>query len=260
MTADLPAAIGWYLTCLDGGRMHEAAESFNLSAIYARPPAGPGGECAPREVFSGRSALRDAFEKRGPRPFRHRVDRAAGTGQVGIFEGTVVSDDGTEGPCFLSSYALDEDGLVRQYLTFTAAGVAGLGACSSAPLSASAVRALTQYFSLLRSAPDEAVGWFGPDAVVSVLIEDGQGLRRATVTEPDAMGEALAACASRSAAWSSTFIDEAGGYMLAEGRGSDDVDASGCTFLASVVLDGEGRVCRHVVAGCGAANILDIPG
>jgi hypothetical protein len=230
--------------------MPEAAGSFAATATYARPPALPQDEFGPREVLTGRVALQEAFVRRGLRPFRHRVDRSVGTSAGGLFEGLVVMDDGTEGPAFLSSYGLDREGLIQRYLTITVSGVPGLAGGGAPPGDGSGPGTLARYFSLLRSAPDEAARQLAPGAIVSVLLEEGAGLRRVTASRRDETSTLLAACTSRQADWSSTLIDEAGGYLLAEGHRSGDTARSGRIFLASVVLDTEGRVWRHLVLGC----------
>ena len=97
----LPPAVASYYAALDAGDDDAAAAAFAENAVYIRPalePAGGNGI----EVFRGRAAIRDLFERRSARKqfgdnLHHHEFRSAAVESADCFiEGTGVTD---RGPC-----------------------------------------------------------------------------------------------------------------------------------------------------------------
>jgi SnoaL-like protein len=104
-----------YFSLLEGGDAAGAAACFSEDVLYSHPPYAPG---RPRVEYRGRDALQAGFEKRGLRPWRHRILVAVQDGSECIVEGDVGGlDDGRRGG-FLSSLSLDADGRILRYCSF----------------------------------------------------------------------------------------------------------------------------------------------
>lgn len=112
---DARPVLDTYFSLLEGGDAAGAAACFSEDVLYSHPPYAPG---QPRVEYRGRDALRSGFEKRGPRPWRHRILVAVQSGSECIVEGDVggIAAGGRGG--YLSSVSLDEAGLILRYCTF----------------------------------------------------------------------------------------------------------------------------------------------
>jgi hypothetical protein len=102
-----------YLERLEAADFDGAAACFAADVRYSHPPYAPGG---PRVEHRGRDALAAGFAARGPRPWHHRSLRFAQNGDRCLVAGDV------EGlGVWLSSFSLDDDGLIARYCSFYAA-------------------------------------------------------------------------------------------------------------------------------------------
>jgi hypothetical protein len=104
-----------YLDHLTGGELVAACECFSQDCLYSHPPYAPG---TPRAEFRGREELLHGFRRtRGPRSSRPRIVCGVQRGADCFIEGLVETDAGPKGS-FVSSAALDGDGLIRRYVAF----------------------------------------------------------------------------------------------------------------------------------------------
>jgi hypothetical protein len=109
---DAQAVLATYLERLEEGDFEGAAACFSADVLYSHPPYAPGGERFERH---GREDLLAAFVARGPRSWRHRVLTCVQQGGECLVEGDV------EGlGVWLSSFSLDEQGLISRYCSFYA--------------------------------------------------------------------------------------------------------------------------------------------
>jgi hypothetical protein len=99
-----------YLEALDRGDMEAASDAFTEDAVYIRPaPADTG-----FEILHGRRAIREAFEKRGKKPFTHEIRTFVVDGGRCLAEGVVVGDSVPK--VLMASATFDDDGLLSRYL------------------------------------------------------------------------------------------------------------------------------------------------
>ena len=109
---DARAVLDAYLERLEHADFEGAVECFSPDVLYSHPPYARGGA---RVEHRGREALLAGFVARGPRSWRHRILtclQAAGDCLVeGDVEGAGV---------WLSSFSLDERGLIARYCAFYA--------------------------------------------------------------------------------------------------------------------------------------------
>jgi ketosteroid isomerase-like protein len=126
----LPPAVASYYAALDAGDDDAAAAAFAEEAVYIRPALDrAGGDGI--EVFRGRAAIRDLFERRSARKqfgdnlHHHEFRSAAVEGADCFIEGTGVTDRGPFA-VFLAHATLGDDGLITRYIGVFAetAGVA----------------------------------------------------------------------------------------------------------------------------------------
>jgi ketosteroid isomerase-like protein len=126
----LPPAVASYYAALDAGDDDAAAAAFAEEALYIRPALDPAGGDG-IEVFRGRAAIRDLFERRSARKqfgdnlHHHEFRSAAVEGADCFIEGTGVTDRGPFA-VFLAHATLGDDGLITRYIGVFAetAGVA----------------------------------------------------------------------------------------------------------------------------------------
>ena len=126
----LPPAVASYYAALDAGDDDAAAAAFAENAVYIRPALEPAGGDG-IEVFRGRAAIRDLFERRSARKqfgdnlHHHEFRSAAVEGADCFIEGTGVTDRGPFA-VFLAHATLGDDGLITRYIGVFAetAGVA----------------------------------------------------------------------------------------------------------------------------------------
>jgi ketosteroid isomerase-like protein len=126
----LPPAVASYYAALDAGDDDAAAAAFAENAVYIRPALEPAGGDG-IEVFRGRAAIRDLFERRSARKqfgdnlHHHEFRSAAVQGADCFVEGTGVTDRGPFA-VFLAHATLGDDGLITRYIGVFAetAGVA----------------------------------------------------------------------------------------------------------------------------------------
>jgi ketosteroid isomerase-like protein len=105
-----------YYEALDGGSVEATVAAFADDAVYVRPRLDGRG----LEFIRGRGALREFFERRGRKPYRHRVRACAVDGRRCLVEG----DAGMEGELpthvFLVSATIDGDGRIARYFALMA--------------------------------------------------------------------------------------------------------------------------------------------
>jgi hypothetical protein len=104
-----------YFESLSAGRFEDACACFSEDCLYSHPPYTSG---AARAEFQGRAELLAGFQTvRGARPSRlPRIVCCVQDGPDCFIEG-VVDGDPPRGS-FVSSVALDQDGLIRRYVAF----------------------------------------------------------------------------------------------------------------------------------------------
>ena len=109
------AVLDRYFESLSAGRFEDACACFSQDCLYSHPPYSAG---AARAEFHGRAELLAGFENvRGVRPSRlTRIVCCVQNGSVCFIEGVVDGDP--PGGSFVSSVALDSDGLIRRYVAF----------------------------------------------------------------------------------------------------------------------------------------------
>ena len=118
-TGDAAAALDRYFGALDTGAFEDAAACFSEDVLYSHPPYRHTGiDGNERVVFRGRSDLLRAFEARGRQSFDHRILASIQRDSHCLLEGIVEGlPEGRTGS-FVSSLTLDEDGLIRRYVSF----------------------------------------------------------------------------------------------------------------------------------------------
>ena len=127
----LPPAVASYYAALDAGDDDAAAAAFAEDAVYIRPALDPAAGGGGIEVFRGRAAIRDLFERRSARKqfgdnlHHHEFRTAAVEGADCFIEGTGVTDGGPFA-VFVAHATLGDDGLITRYIGVFAetAGVA----------------------------------------------------------------------------------------------------------------------------------------
>jgi SnoaL-like domain len=109
------AVLDRYFESLSAGRFEDACACFSEDCLYSHPPYSAG---AARAEFHGRAELLAGFENvRGARLSRlPRIVCCVQNGSDCFIEG-VVDGDPPRGS-FVSSVALDTDGLIRRYVAF----------------------------------------------------------------------------------------------------------------------------------------------
>jgi ketosteroid isomerase-like protein len=115
--ADALTILERYFRHLDAGELVEACECFSEDCLYSHPPYRPG---SPRVEFRGRDELLEGFRTtRGPRrrPSSHPIVCSVQRGADAFIEGVADNEAGRKGS-FVSSAALDGDGLIRRYVAF----------------------------------------------------------------------------------------------------------------------------------------------
>jgi len=112
-------ALDAYFGALDSGRFADAAACFSTDVLYSHPPyRHTDRNTDDRVEFRGREALTAAFVARGRQTFGHRILRCIQRGPHALLEGAVHDlPDGRSGS-FISSLSLDDDGLIRRYVSF----------------------------------------------------------------------------------------------------------------------------------------------
>jgi hypothetical protein len=109
---DARAVVDRYFDRLDKGDFSGAVACFSADVLYSHPPYSPG---AGRAEFQGADELLAGFERRGVKPNRHHVLLVSPqNGPDCLIEGHTV--DPPHGSSFISSFSLDEDGLIKRYL------------------------------------------------------------------------------------------------------------------------------------------------
>jgi ketosteroid isomerase-like protein len=124
MTAgDVHSPLDAYYEALDAGDVDATVAAFTDDALYVRPTL----DGHSLEFIRGRDALREFFERRGARPYRHFVRSCAVDGPRCFVEG----DAGMEGEppthVFLVSATLDGDGRIARYFALMAEAPDDLG-------------------------------------------------------------------------------------------------------------------------------------
>ncbi len=117
----LPPAVASYYAALDAGDDDAAAAAFAEEAVYIRPALDPAAGGDGIEIFRGRAAIRDLFERRSARKqfgdnlHHHEFRSAAVEGADCFIEGTGVTDRGPFA-VFLAHATLGDDGLITRYI------------------------------------------------------------------------------------------------------------------------------------------------
>ena len=109
---DARTVVDRYFHRLDEGDFPGAVACFSGDVLYSHPPYARG---AGRAEFRGADELLAGFERRGAKPSRdHVVLISPQNGSNCLIEGYTV--DRPQGSSFMSSFSLDEDGLIKRYL------------------------------------------------------------------------------------------------------------------------------------------------
>jgi ketosteroid isomerase-like protein len=117
----LPPTVAAYYAALDAGDDDAAAAAFAEDAVYIRPALDSAAGGVGIEVFRGRAAIRDLFERRSARKqfgdnlHHHEFRSAAVEGANCFIEGTGVTDRGPFA-VFLAHATLGDDGLITRYI------------------------------------------------------------------------------------------------------------------------------------------------
>ena len=117
----LPPAVASYYAALDAGDDDAAAAAFAEDAVYIRPALDPAAGADGIEVFRGRAAIRDLFERRSARKqfgenlHDHEFRSVAVEGVDCFIEGVGVTDRGPFA-VFLAHATLGDDGLIARYI------------------------------------------------------------------------------------------------------------------------------------------------
>jgi ketosteroid isomerase-like protein len=100
-----------YFDAIDRGDVEATTNAFAPDALYLRPSLQVPGAL---DVARGRDQLRDYFEQRGKKPFRHVVESSVVAGSECFVEG-VARQDGAAVASFLVHATLDDGGLITRY-------------------------------------------------------------------------------------------------------------------------------------------------
>jgi ketosteroid isomerase-like protein len=100
-----------YFDAIDRGDVDATTDAFAADAVYIRPSLQVRGAL---DVARGREQLREFFEARGKKPFRHVVESSVADGSECFVEG-VATQDGAAIASFLVHASLDHDGLITRY-------------------------------------------------------------------------------------------------------------------------------------------------
>jgi hypothetical protein len=118
-SADADKVLHQYFTALDEGDFDEAAAQFSADVVYSHPPYRHTGiDSNERVVFRGRDALLAAFRQRGRTSFDHTIFTSGQRGRHCLIEGRVEGLPAGGTGSFISSLSLDDDGLIRRYVSF----------------------------------------------------------------------------------------------------------------------------------------------
>ena len=117
----IPPAVASYYAALDAGDDDAAAAAFAADAVYIRPALDPAAGADGIEVFRGRAAIRDLFERRSARKqfgenLHHHESRSVAVEGTNCFiEGVGVTDRGPFA-VFLAHATLGDAGLIARYI------------------------------------------------------------------------------------------------------------------------------------------------
>jgi ketosteroid isomerase-like protein len=106
-----------YYEALDGGDVEASVAAFTDDAVYVRPSLDVPGTL---EFVRGRAELREFFEERGKRPYRHFVRSCAVDGPRCFVEGDAGMDGEPPTHVFLVNATLDGDGRIARYFALMA--------------------------------------------------------------------------------------------------------------------------------------------
>jgi ketosteroid isomerase-like protein len=106
-----PSPLDRYFDAIDRGDVDATTDAFAADAVYIRPSLQVRGAL---DIARGREQLRDFFEARGKKPFRHVVESSVVDGSECFVEG-VATQDGAAIASFLVHVTLDHDGLITRY-------------------------------------------------------------------------------------------------------------------------------------------------
>ncbi|MCW2785379.1 MAG: hypothetical protein JWP74_1896 [Marmoricola sp.] len=101
-----------YFDLLEAGHAEQAASCFSVDAVYSTPPPA-GGHV--RGLVIGRENIHAAFVARGVNDARHHVEATATDGAGRFMIDGWVSGIAESGGSFVSSFWVDEDGLICRY-------------------------------------------------------------------------------------------------------------------------------------------------
>lgn len=117
---NVPDALTGYFDRLEAGDMAAAAACFTATARYSHPPYGEESPASPRHEVEGRAAIRQLFERRGPRSTKHEITTATREGPVVHIAGLVRDGGGVVVASFVSQALLEETtGLVDEYVAYS---------------------------------------------------------------------------------------------------------------------------------------------
>jgi hypothetical protein len=122
----LPPVFERYFKTLEAGHFDGAAECFTEDVFYSHPPYSSDLPGSPRHEAHGRAALLRLFHRRGLRPYVHRIDAWAISGERVFISGVSLSPEENEiHVSFVSEAVLDDAGRIRWYAAYSSLPAVG---------------------------------------------------------------------------------------------------------------------------------------
>jgi ketosteroid isomerase-like protein len=247
----LPDRLAAYYGALDAGRLAEASACFSADATYALPPTG-GVETDPRLVVEGRADIAAQLDRRGAKPYAHRVVLCTVEGGNAAVEGLIVdADAGAARASFVASLQLADDGTIARYLAYTSPVVDPQPAVANPSTTApgSAIDKIHEYFHALdESRFEEAAGCFSVDTLYSHPPYKDPNVGGHGRAEFDGRDELIAAFHRRGTQQIDhriVFHSQRGPHLLLEGVVDDDAGALLGSFVSAATLDDAGLIRRY---------------
>jgi ketosteroid isomerase-like protein len=251
----VPEAIHGYLEAIDAAEADVAASWFSAECLYAVPSPGAH-ETDRRTETRGSSRLRDRFDARGRKPWRHVVMACVSNGADGLIEGVLAGRGTGAHGGFAASFRLDADGRLERYLAYATGG------CPD-PLPtdlpsdhrpADASEVVDRYFHALDDGRfDDAAACFSEDTVYSHPPYRHTGIDGAHRVVFRGRTELLAAFRARGkAAFDHDVLVavQRGPHCLIEGVVRGLPDGGDGSFVSSLSLAEDGTIRRYVSFYC----------
>ena len=247
----LPDGLAAYYGALDGGRLDEAAACFSADATYALPPTG-GVETDPRLVIEGRADIATHLDRRGSKPFAHRVVLCTVEDGDAAVEGLIVdADSGDAQSSFVASLQLAGDGTIARYLAYASPVVHPQPAVAnpSTATPGSAIDKIHEYFHALdESRFEDAAACFSADTLYShppYKDPNVGGHGRAEFAGRDELIAAFHRRGTQQIDHRIVFHSQRGPHLLLEGVVNDDAGALLGSFVSEATLDDAGLIRRY---------------